>query len=189
MNASLLRRGDSTHCGCNNAHKRHGQTGTPLYQCWQGLCKRCRDKTHHRYGGRGITVCDEWARFEPFAEWALANGYREGLEVDRINNDGNYEPENCRFVDDITQNNNRHTTRHYEMDGKKQSIKQWWRDFRCVVSYECLRLRLGWGWPVLEAMTTKAYGRKRGTAKLPSTNYPPIQSSKDAPEVPWEEIR
>jgi hypothetical protein len=59
---------------------------------------RCRDKGGEYYGGRGIIVCDEWGRAEVFVEWAIENGYKEGLQIDREDNDGNYDPSNCRFV-------------------------------------------------------------------------------------------
>lgn len=73
-----------------------------LYQAWCDLKQRCYNpKTHnyHRYGGRGITVCDEWRNsFDLFRDWAIQNGYLEGLQIDRENNNGNYEPDNCRWV-------------------------------------------------------------------------------------------
>ena len=72
-----------------------------LRQCWYDMRKRCENpKFHafHRYGGRGIKVCDEWKKYSAFFKWAKANGYREGLQIDRIDNDGDYCPSNCRFV-------------------------------------------------------------------------------------------
>ena len=73
-----------------------------LYSRWRSMKNRCRNEKHRayrRYGGRGIKVCDEWARsFHEFKLWAISHGYRKDLEIDRIDNDGNYEPSNCRFV-------------------------------------------------------------------------------------------
>ena len=71
---------------------------------------RCSDASHSNYkyyGGRGITVCDEWQKFEPFYEWAMLNGYSDELSIDRINNDANYEPSNCRWATPKEQANNR----------------------------------------------------------------------------------
>lgn len=73
-----------------------------LYDIWRGMRKRCNNKNHmayNRYGGRGITVCEEWNnKFEPFYNWAINNGFQQGLSIDRINSDGNYEPNNCRWA-------------------------------------------------------------------------------------------
>jgi hypothetical protein len=74
----------------------------PLYSVWDGIIQRCTNPKQYyysRYGGRGICVCTEWRNdFMSFYKWSLSNGWEEGLQIDRINNDGNYEPENCRFV-------------------------------------------------------------------------------------------
>ena len=80
---------------------RNGRT-TLLYNVYQSMLNRCSNPKHrywHRYGGRGIIVCPEWANdFQAFARWAKANGYEIGLELDRINNNSNYQPDNCRFI-------------------------------------------------------------------------------------------
>lgn len=80
----------------------HGGTGTRLFRIWCAMRSRCTDANnpaYKHYGGRGIKICDEWIKdFANFRDWALGNGYKEDLEIDRENNDGNYEPGNCRWV-------------------------------------------------------------------------------------------
>jgi len=112
-----LRNGGTQSCGCWRKQRnaaactKHGATGTRLYRVWAGMKNRCctlADKTHRLYGARGIRVCDEWsASFEAFALWAESNGYRDDLTIDRINNDGDYAPDNCRWATRSQQNSNR----------------------------------------------------------------------------------
>lgn len=95
------------HC----AKTKHGESKTHLYQTWLNIKQRCYNPKFSKfeyYGGRGIIVCDEWKRsYEAFRDWALSNGYEDGLTIDRIDNDGNYEPSNCRWVTMKVQNNNK----------------------------------------------------------------------------------
>lgn len=123
-----LRRGTTVSCGCysrENSGKRisafnyrHGERNTRLYGVWTGMRYRCNCptcKSYANYGGRGISVCDEWSTFPPFRDWAMANGYdpdapKGKCTLDRIDADGNYEPSNCRWVDSKVQNNNRRSS-------------------------------------------------------------------------------
>lgn len=87
----------------NNCYKHNECVGKPsrLYRIWVNMISRCKYSSHksfYRYGGRGIIVCDEWKTSSNFFDWAKNNGYQENLELDRINNDGNYEPQNCHWI-------------------------------------------------------------------------------------------
>lgn len=139
VSSHSLRSGHVVSCGCYKEevdHTRcmtHGATlnGKPtrLYKVWDGMKARCYNpnKAYYSiYGGRGITMCDEWHySFEKFRDWALANGYKDGLTIDRINNDGNYCPENCRWATVSQQNNNKSTNHYLTYNGETKTIMQW----------------------------------------------------------------
>jgi hypothetical protein len=129
VEGDTLRRGTSTGCiKCRNVQVKHGMADQKIYWVWHGMVSRCKyvnGKNYHNYGGRGITVCDEWQEFEPFYEWAIANGYSDGLTIDRKDNDGNYEPGNCRWVGWNVQSNNKRTNRIIEHGGKTMNLSQW----------------------------------------------------------------
>lgn len=109
----------NSHCGCQLPQRNkeaglkrtsHGDSRTKLYKRWTAMHQRCenhKNDSYHNYGGRGISVCEEWSDYGAFKEWALVNGYEDGLTLDRIDVDGNYEPSNCRWTTYSVQLSNR----------------------------------------------------------------------------------
>jgi hypothetical protein len=120
--------------------------------------QRCYNKRHPKYGSygaRGITVCPEWCgNFAAFRDWSLANGYTEGLQIDREDNDGPYSSGNCRWTTRKINSQNTRRNRVYEAFGESKCVFEWSRDPRCVVSQATLNTRLWRGWLFLEALTT-----------------------------------
>ena len=138
---SHLRQGTKS-CGClpkeiahelgnkskiGDRSRKHGDFGTKLYGIWAGMKRRCQNphtKYFSYYGGRGIKVCEEWQDYIPFKEWAMQNGYHEGLSIERKNVNGDYCPENCEWITLSEQNKNKRTTIHLEYQGKSYTIKE-----------------------------------------------------------------
>lgn len=132
---SALTSGKVKSCGCMRG--KWGKEGcTPhdlikhrLYRIWSQVKQRCTNpnqRSYRWYGAKGITVCDEWSNsFMSFYNWAMANGYADGLTIDRINSSGNYEPSNCRWVTQKEQIGNRDITRLYEYNGQSLTLREW----------------------------------------------------------------
>lgn len=120
------------------------------------MTARCYNKHHNRYriyGGRGIYICEEWrGNFGAFLSWALNNGYRDDLTIDRIDVNGPYSPENCRWADKITQANNTRKNRWLELDGERHTLTEWAR--KLGIGRETLESRLDSGWDLRRALTT-----------------------------------
>lgn len=157
-----LRNGDTKSCGCYHAeilergNTQHGLSKERLYGVWSTMKSRCtnpHNQKFSRYGGRGITVCEEWQTFEPFYEWAMANGYKENLTIERIDNDGNYEPSNCRWATNKEQSNNTRKTIKIEFNGQTKTLSDWAQSIG--VRRECLWKRIYLRhWPIEKALTT-----------------------------------
>lgn len=99
-----------------------------IYWCWKAIKQRCLNpkcSAYHNYGARGITVCDEWKTFEPFLEWCLSNGWKKGLDIDRIDNDKGYSPDNCRYVTRKQGTNNRRMTIYISVNGCTKPLTEW----------------------------------------------------------------
>lgn len=115
-------------CGClkgKTIYKWQHHGNPKLYKKWNHMLSRCnnlKDISYQSYGGRGIQVSSEWRNYDRFYEWAMANGYDEGLEIDRIDVNGNYEPSNCRFVTNKQNRRNLRRTKYYIYNGEKLSL-------------------------------------------------------------------
>lgn len=153
---SHLRRGASRSCGCFavEAHTRHGEANTVLYRRHKAMLARCYNPNHkqfHDYGGRGIGVCDEWRDYENFSRWSRSSGYRRELELDRIDNDADYSPDNCRWVTHRQNMNNMRTTKWLRIGGERITISNAAR--RYGIKKNTIRTRLRAGWTDEEAVT------------------------------------
>mgnify|MGYP003307283259 CR=1 FL=1 len=132
VKGSHLKDGSSKSCGCiqkgNKPWNYKGEYRRKLHNVWSNMISRCTDKrkeSFQNYGGRGITVCDEWMdSFDAFVEWMNENGYRPGLTLDRIDNDKGYCPSNCRLATMKEQQNNRRNNRKISFNGKEFTISQ-----------------------------------------------------------------
>lgn len=162
--ASSLKSGHTRSCGClfydsrkivaekqkgEKSHfYKHGLSDSRINSIYRGMKKRCYDKNepaYRNYGGRGIKVCDEWlSDFMSFYRWAMGNGYNDDLSIDRIDVNGDYCPENCRWTDRKTQANNTRTNRKYSLNGETHTIADWARIYGVERKLVYKRISLGW---------------------------------------------
>jgi hypothetical protein len=126
-----------------------------LYRIWRDMKSRCyyqKNDNYKYYGGRGIIVCPEWLQsFKAFEAWAIANGYHDGMTIDRKNTDGNYEPSNCRFITHREQQNNRSNNHLIEYRGQIHNVSQWATIFGIKQCTMFRRLEIGWSMEKIEA--------------------------------------
>lgn len=153
VRANHLRKGAIVSCGCYNTDiiKKHGRARTSLYHVWQCMKDRCENSNHPQYkdyGGRGICIRDEWHDPETFIKWAIENGYKEETHgkctLDRIDVNGNYEPENCRWVDMKAQCRNRRNNVVLEHNGESHCLAEWAELLGIPYSRVLSRWRRGW---------------------------------------------
>ena len=160
---NLMKPNHTTSCGC---HKReigkkikttHNFSRTRIYKIWVGIKNRCYDfnsNVYYLYGKRGITVCKEWLEdFMTFYNWAMQNGYNEKLTIDRIDSNGNYEPNNCRWATAKEQSNNTSKNRVYFIDGVRYTTKQIAEKHN--INYGTFISRIYRGWTIEEAINGK----------------------------------
>lgn len=132
-----LKSGNTKSCGCIRKEKtsqmamKHNLWQSKLYTRWHQIKNRCYNKNYNRYknyGGRGIVICDEWKNdFKAFYDWAMNNGYKENLTIDRIDINGNYEPNNCRWITNYEQQHNKRNNKLLTYKGETKCIAEWAR--------------------------------------------------------------
>ena len=161
--------GHTKSCGCLHSEKSraasitHGETNSRLYHTWCGIKARClnpNNPKYKNYGGRGITVCGDWEQsYESFRDWSLNNGYAENLSIDRIEVNGNYEPSNCRWVDNFIQANNRTDNFVIEYNGEIHTVHEW----AVIAGISAINIRnriKNLGWTAEKALNTQVKQRK-----------------------------
>ena len=155
-----LTRGRTQSCGCllsecsrertTKRNFKHGFSNHKLHGIWDNMKQRCynpNSKSYADYGARGIKICQEWQDdFMNFYNWAMANGYKEGLTIDRIDVNGNYEPNNCRWIALSMQSDNRRDTVYIEYKGHRYTRKEFSIKFK--INYWTLRYRISKGLPI-----------------------------------------
>lgn len=167
--ALWVKNGHTKSCGCMTGKNfKHNLSNTRLYSVWNEIKQRClnpKSPAYHDYGGRGISVCDEWKNdFMSFRTWALSLGYKDNANrgeytIDRINNNGDYCPENCRLTTMKEQGNNKRNNLVITIDGTTLTLSQWAEKMN--ISNKLIRNRLYSGWSEYDAiMTQKNKGRR-----------------------------
>jgi len=164
-----LLKGYKKSCGCRkintarNLNLTHGESKTKLYRCFKAMKSRCFNRNnlaYKDYGGRGITICEEWLNdFMVFKNWCYENGYNGILTLDRINNNEGYSPDNCRFTDKLTQAKNRRNVHKVEYNGKEVLLIDLWKF--SPVGRKPFYERIKNGWSVYRALSEKPQPGKK----------------------------
>lgn len=154
INKSHLTRGNTTSCGCKTLYRnKHGMRNTRIYKIWSDMRNRCsnkNNKAYKYYGERGIKVDSIWDKeFQPFYDWAMANGYKENLTIDRIDVNGNYEPSNCRWISQQKQMRNHRKNHLITYKDETHCIADWAEKFN--IPYSTFRKRIADGMSIEEA--------------------------------------
>ena len=142
-----LKSGNTKSCGHKKNAHRHGLYGKRIYRIYQSMKQRCynpRNTNYKNYGGRGIKMCQEWVdSVETFSEWAISNGYADNLEIDRIDVDGDYSPNNCRWISHYEQCQNRRTNVQVTINGVTCTLAEWAR--KAGITYNTIFFRYSKG--------------------------------------------
>lgn len=160
-----LKRGRISSCGCIK-NTMNGKSTTNIGVLYRAMKYRCSKNyfEKHLYYEKGVRVCDEWSKsFEVFESWCKKNGYKKGLQIDRINNDKGYFPDNCRFVTPKVNTNNRSNTFYVEYKGEKKSLRILVDELNVKTKFATIRQRLSNGWSLEDAMfkPTKKLNNKK----------------------------
>lgn len=137
-------------CGCMKVtpdSTTHGMSKTRLYRAWRDMKNRCLNPNttgYSNYGGRGIKVCKEWMKFEPFMKWAMSNGYRKALSLERVDVNGNYNPDNCKWIPFSEQASNKRNVNLIEIDGVTKTMAEWCRIYNVPIGRVIARKKYGW---------------------------------------------
>lgn len=135
-------------CGCKKYPVKHGMYNTRIYSVWECIKDRClnkNNKNYKHYGLRGISICDDWSNdFMSFYNWSIKNGYKDNLTIDRIDFNGNYCPENCRWITQKEQNRNTRKNHMVSYMGKTMCISEWAEKLGIKVSTLFGRFKRGW---------------------------------------------
>lgn len=160
-----LKNGSVKSCGClkHRKHNTHHLSNTRLYRIWSHIKRRCNDtksEAYKYYGKRGITICNEWLDFTTFYKWAIDNGYKDGLTIDRIDNNKGYSPDNCRWITRKKQANNRRSCLYFDYQGKTQNLMEWCNELD--LDYKLVNSRIKkLGWDFEKAINTPVEVSKR----------------------------
>lgn len=169
IRASDLIKGSITSCGCFRNEillkrvRKHGKSDTSIYNVWFGMKQRCENQNHtsyKNYGGRGIKVCDRWQNFENFYA-DMGESYKQGLTIERVENNRNYSPDNCEWVTWKKQNNNRRSNRIINLNGVTGTLMSFCEKYD--IKYEIAKYRLNKGWSVEKTFSTPVRTIKKRT--------------------------